>query len=386
MKVDIRDRETFQSIPPLEVLRYLRAQGWEEKDQHGDLASIWGLKLTSGQELEVLLPLQQTLGDYGLRMSEAFRVLEEAEERSQLDILQDILSVGADIIRVRLRAGSRESHSLPIEDAVLATQKAREMMLAAACAAVEPREYYHARKFEQATDYVRRLRMAPTQPGSFVFIIHSRVPPAFKQQELSFVENGQDDQNAPFERQVTYTLATGLAAAHLAAQRATATGEITPFEEAVQAGVSANLCDALLGFAGTDASSPFEIRLSYSSTRRAPRRMPRQILFSPDTLPIFEEVSRVFKAQSPRDEFELEGVVVRLEQEEVQDSRALHIAGPVDGRLRKVALTLPEEDFQQAIEAFSARSTVRVTGKLIRTGNRYQLRAPRNFEVLPGDD
>lgn len=284
MKVDIRDQATFQSLHALEVVRYLRAQGWVEADQMGARASVWVLRLDTGEELELLLPLQQTLGDYGLRMAEAFRTLERAEDRSQLDILRDVLSAGSDIIRVRLKADTHGNHTLPIDDAVLATQKAREMMLAAACAAVEPREYYHARKFEQATDYVRPLRLGQTEPGSFVFTILSRVPPALNAHQSSLVDD-EADPEAPFERQVTYTLASGLSAAHRAAQRATASGDIEPFVQAVQAGVSANLCDALLGLAGTDASSPFEILLTCSPVRLLGRlrSILHVVFFSPQT-------------------------------------------------------------------------------------------------------
>ncbi len=385
MRTTIRDQGTFEGLQPLDVVRYLRVNGWREESQNGDRASTWLRQTSTDDEHEILLPLQRSLGDYALRMADVFRTLELAEERSQTEILQDVLTAGSDIIRVRLFT-DRSQTTLPIEDAVLATNKAKEMMLAAACAAVEPRQYYHARKFDDATNYVRRLRFGQSEAGSYVFTIHSRVPPAL---QLPVPVELEDDLDAPFERTVTYTLASGLEAAYRAANRAAAIGDIAPFEDAVQHGVSANLCDALVGLGGTDGTSTFEISLSFSPSRQAPSSVPRSIQFSPDVLPLFEEATRVFKHKSPQDDFELEGVVVQMKQEDEPsepDSRAIQITGSVEGKMRKVELSLPEEDFDRAVEAFKARSTVRVHGKLTRTGNRFVLRNARSFEVLSEDD
>lgn len=386
MKAHIRDQATYQALPALDVVRYLRAQGWREADQLGERASIWVHGSENGEGYEVMVPLEQTLRDYALRMAELFSTLEQVEKRSQLEVLRDVRTTSSDVIRVRLHADQQGHHSLPIDDAVLATMKARELMLAAACAAVEPRAYYHARKFDQATEYVRQLHLGQTEPGSYIYTIFSRVPPSLESQ-LSFDEEDHD-LGAPFERQVSYTLGKALVAAHHAARRAAAQGDMEPFERAISQGVSANLCDALLGLGGGDATEPFEVSLAYAPSRRAPSTMPRRVHFSPDLLPIFEEVSRVFKEKSPRDGFELEGVITRIQQDEREavHDRSIRIAGHVEGKLCKVDVTLPDDIFPLVLQSFENRRTVRVRGELTQAGSRYTLRNPRGFEVIENDD
>lgn len=381
MKVDIRDKETFQSLKPLEVVSYLRTRGWSEAEAIGDHAALWTQQMESGREVELLVPLDRTLHDYALRMAEIFEAVSRTENRSQLALLKDIQASAVDTVRVRLHSENSSSGTIRFDDAVEAVANARSMMLAAACSAVEPREYYQARKFGQSVEYVRRLKMGQTEPGSFIITVLSRVPPVLRTQPALFEEEAGTEE--PFERQVTRTLMSGLHAARAAAQRAVATGDIEPFNRAVSEGVSANLCDALLGLAGVDSDSAFDIGLSWASNRAAPQTVPVSVSLSPDILPVFEEVSRVFKEKSPREEFELEGVVVRLHREEKAGPGRVTVVGAVEGKTRKVSVELSEGDFAKAIPAFQDRIRVRVLGELDRSGRSFHLNSPRHFELLP---
>lgn len=380
MKVDIRQKETFQALTPLQVVAYLRANGWGEVDAYGEKASVWTKSSGDGADVELLVPLETSLDDYTLRVSEVFHTLASVEDRSQLALLRDIQTAAVDTVRVRLHADDSSAQSIRFDDAVEAVANTRAMMVAAACAAVEPREYYHARKFSLATDYVRRLKMGQTEPGSYVITVLSSVPPVLRPQARLF-DDGDDGQD-PYERVVTRTLMSGLQAARSAAQRAVATGDIDPFNRAVSQGVSANLCDALLGLAGTDGDTHFEIRMSWAPNRSAPAGVPTAVSLSPDILPVFEEVSRVFKEKSPREEFELEGVVIRLHREAESGPGNVVVMGAVEGKTRKVSVDLSEADFNTAIGAFEDRIPIRVLGELQRRGRGYHLDGPRHFELL----
>ena len=58
-------------------------------------------------------------------------------------------------------------------------------MLAAACAAIEPRAVYAARKPERAMAYLRQIRLGPTEAGSFVVTVESPVAPRLLQAPAS---------------------------------------------------------------------------------------------------------------------------------------------------------------------------------------------------------
>jgi hypothetical protein len=93
MKALVRDTETLQTLRPLELVQYLKANGWQQNRQIPDKASYWHGKGADGEELEILLPLRTNFADYTARMAELLHVLEVAEGRSQLEILQDLQTI-----------------------------------------------------------------------------------------------------------------------------------------------------------------------------------------------------------------------------------------------------------------------------------------------------
>ena len=52
-------------------------------------------------------------------------------------------------------------------------ERARDLVLAAACAAITKRAYFATRKPTKATDYLSRVRMGQTERGSYVLTIRS---------------------------------------------------------------------------------------------------------------------------------------------------------------------------------------------------------------------
>src|SRR5262249_40239707 len=145
-------------------------------------------------------------------------------------------------IRLRLVDARLADASVPLDEGATFIQKAKDMMLAAACAAVNPRVYYPSRKPAQAMDYIRRARLGQTEPGSFIVTILSPVPPSLADPSGHFIALEE-----PYERQVTRVLAGALDSVRRAAEDAASTGQVNGFIQAVPSGVSANLCDALAG-------------------------------------------------------------------------------------------------------------------------------------------
>ena len=99
MKVTVRDSQILSTIEPNVLEAHLRAQGWYEQGRIYDNAgAIWRRKNESAdEEFEILLPLKTSLGDYAARISDALKTLEVVEERSQLDILSDLLTEATNI-------------------------------------------------------------------------------------------------------------------------------------------------------------------------------------------------------------------------------------------------------------------------------------------------
>jgi len=380
MRVSVRDVATLSALKPLEMLTYLRSMGWSQAQETTGKQSVWVRKDQMGSEYEAVVPLSPTFRDFALRMGDVLRTLEVVENRSQLEILRDLFVTSADVVRVRLTDHELADGSVPIEDGAQFFQSARDLMLAAACAATGPRAYFPTKKPGQATDYLRRTRLGQTEQGSFVLTIISRVPPSLG------TENGQlFEMNEPFERRVTQRLAHSLVAVRKAAEDAAATGEVKSFVDAVSKGVSANLCDAIVGMGrSTDMDRNLELDFSWSRSRplTSDSVIPHKLLLPADSFPVIEQAAYLLKEQSPREEFEAIGPVIKLERPDGAPTGRVTIHCFIDDQPRKVTVELEDPDYKTAITAHKDEQIVQCFGVLIREGRSFRLKDPYQFKIL----
>lgn len=243
MNTIIRDKTSLEAIRPLEAATYLRSNGWAVLREQPGQYSVWEKRADGEEAFEIVLPLDTRYRDYALRLSDLLQTLQIAEDRSQTEIYSDIQTTSADVIALVENAG--------------------EMMLASACATIEPRGYYAASKPERAREYVRRLRMGQSEIGSYVVRILSPVSPRLQLDQGALV----GEPEAPFERRVTVTLIRSLTVLRATADEAVNSGKLDGFQQAVEQGVSANLCSALVKMAGSGRSSGASLAVSLSWAR-----------------------------------------------------------------------------------------------------------------------
>ncbi len=380
MNVIIRDREPFEQLNPAEVAAYLRSEGWKEVEHKPDRVSVW-VDAADGESLEILLPLRRTLGDYVLRMAEAVGTLAAKENRSQLEVLADLQTAGSDVIRVRYRHATATDGSISLDQGESLVENAREMMLAGACAAVQRRPYYAASKPEEARRFVRGLRMGQTERGSYVLTVFSKVDPSLKAGLKSLF----DDPDAPFERRAVTQLATALAALRAATDMALTAPSADVFQKAVQAGVSANLCEAVVGMNGTDALPADELRISftYARSRPADADAPREIAIPGDHVRLIAEAARLYRASAPPEETEIRGAVVQLKRDEPKGAASgpITVMAFIEGKPRRVQITLDEKSHLQAMQAYERGAEISCTGDLVKQGGAWVLQNPKGFTV-----
>jgi hypothetical protein len=379
MRAIISDLDTLRSLKPLELVQYLRAKGWHQDSDLGAKATLW--VRADGAADEIVLPKRRDFADFDLRMAEVLTTLAKTEARSQLDILRDVQTASADLVRLRAPARDAVDGSLAIEAAVSFVESARDLMLAAACAAIDKRSYFATRKAQQATDYLDRVRMGQTERGSFVLTILSPVPPALKSEQGALFPVEPPE---PYERTVTRTLARSLAAMSAAAETAAAQGDMKPFIDAVQWGVSANLCEAIVRISAVSVDEGVDVGIAWSPSRMVAADTPHRIRLQGDAIPLIEEAGRLFRETSPVDDFELQGAVIGLQRPEGALIGRVTVAGFVEGQARKVQIDLPDPDYSKAIAAHEQEAIVLCTGELVKQGRSYRLQNPRQFR-LRGD-
>ena len=91
MKLTLEYSINFEPINPEQLAAYLETNGWSKNGYFLDKATVWHLLKDEGKELEILLPVKSSLGDYETRIREAILTLVEVEERNPLELLKDLM-------------------------------------------------------------------------------------------------------------------------------------------------------------------------------------------------------------------------------------------------------------------------------------------------------
>lgn len=373
MKASVRDEAALLAVNPSDLGAYLHSTGWRDAGRFLEHGALWAGG--EARDLEVLQPLDRNLADYAARIADALEVLGVAENRSQLEILSDITLPSLDVIRIPLAYSTTGDGTIPIDQGVPAVQHAREMVMAAARAALETRAYYRGRAQEPVTGYMETVRLGQTERGSYTLTVLSPVagPP---QAPLDGMP--QDPTDDPFGRKVTITLARSLCALREAAEEAR-DGELQPFIDSVARGVSANLCDAVTGLLEPTVGEA-AIHVTWARTRTVSEALPRRIAFSPRHFPLIEQASRTLKEAEPVDTTDIAGVVISLRRDEdTMASGMVSIKAVIGQKARSVKIVLEPDAYQMAVNAHGAGFPIRCTGRLEEVGGRLALLDPTDF-------
>lgn len=378
IKAKVVDAELLKALAPAALRAYAQAQGWKRTEAYGEHSDIY---VRAGSETEAIIPGTNRLGDYANVVSDLLRIFALAEERDELQVFRDLTTADRDVIRLRAPEAD-EDGSVKLGAAVDMVVHAKELLLAAACAAWKPRPTYRAGKIREATDYLDSVRMGQTEQGSFVLTILAPVPPALEDGsnvQLSFLPDIAEE---PFERRVTRRLIEGLTAARGAIEKYNRGGGFAVFEESVEKGISANLCEAASALIAN--GDGLDVSLTWARTRRTLEPISR-LKFSKADGVVLREAARLFHEKQPRPEERLEGYIVKLNREPANFDGKVTLKAFVDGRPASVQIDFPPPLYAAALDAHGRNLPVSVVGELLRVGRRWRLELPRQLEIGADD-
>ena len=372
MLVQIRDRKALAKLPVVNLRAYLNSRDWNNAGRWGERPAVIYTKEHGGRSWEVLVPLRDTIADYAESMAESVAILAEVEERSQLEVFHDLSAAGADVIRLRSDNGMiREALSLRQSASLL--NDAYDMLASAARAVEKPQAAYRGKMSSEVAEYLDNVRPLTGHPQGYALTLHSPVPAGIGQQDLG------DDFHAPFPRRATNKLAQALVYSSSAISEAVAGDTLEPFKQAVDYGVSANLCDSVAELAKKGRG--IAIDLVWADVR--PSNIPdSHFQFTPTSADILEEVAKSFRFHEPSYDEQMIAQVVRLEREpEEFDGKAI-IVSVRDGRPTRMNVEFQQSVYDIIINAFRDHASISLDGDVHPLGRGYELRNPRNLIML----
>lgn len=384
MKIDVLDHGIFNTIDPRDIQKYLAISGWTNvRHEQGDSVSIWAITVDRNIQY-AWVPLNKKHGDFSENIRRLIQTIALVENRSQLEVIEDFSTIGlGDVIRLHsYDRNDRSSNSLPFDDGFLLIKKGKEMLSAAAQSTLEKRAVHPSKRPSSVTNYLRDVRLAQTEQGSFIVKLISPIS-IFSKNQMSFEDMGF---HIPFERKVVVTLLNGLSYLKTVADETFKRGKfyIEPFQEVVEEGVSANLCEAV-----TDADNErqkyqplrLSVSWSYAIEEASKDNVPNQIEFSPSVLPYIERAGELLREKNP-EKVILYGYVIALKRESIIELGKITIVTTIDRRQKNIHVQLDREAYSAAVQAHDDALQISVEGELIKKGRFTYLEKPRNFQII----
>lgn len=367
-----------EQLDPTAAEPYLRAHGWELQHQ-GSMGNRWRLR-EDGEIRNVAVPLRTLDGDDQSRMFvTVLQTLAEVERRSPFLVARDLREAASDLLEFRVIADSLEAGEMPLGAAPELTKGAYDTLLSVARAEFQRRPHYASGPAPAAVrSFVDQAKLTSTDRGSVILRVRAPKPEEPSQPTLDGMSTLE-----PFERRVAERLIQATRAAKTAAHRDPASEDPDIFDEDIEQGLSANLCDALLELAGQGSGldARVAIRIRWALTR--PLEEPEsRVEVERGELAQLSSVAESLKLINPQPDTEVVGPVTRLSREPGDESGTVWLHADIDGKVRTVRLDLGRADYDLAMDAHRDDREVRAVGTLERAGRIRELTGTTAFELV----
>lgn len=368
------DRRRELDVSSDQLATYLQHKRWFEDGKLRSVATIW--HRNDNEEAEVVLPYP-SVKDYRQRMRDALASVASIEGREVFEVLAEVKRLFANVITIRVIHDDTTDGTIPINDGVLLIAKAKELVSAAARSLYAKRKQFTRGAPKEAKEYLDTLLLGQTEVGSYVVNVIAPVQ--------TLVTASANTAKIPLAQAITSNLVAGLSALETASARYEDGGNFDVFDDAVLAGASSNMCDALLGFSGAERNRSFEITVKQASTPLF-ESMPSRFVFDGNHVKALEKATDYYKGDYVLPGRMLTGYITKLSRPKAETSGMVTIESFFSEVERKVQVELTGDEYHQAVVAHDTGKLVRIEGDVHVKSKSTQLLNPKNFGVIEIDD
>ena len=334
------------------------------------------------QAVEVLVPNSTKQVDFAARMSGVLTTLSYVEQRAPEVLLEEIRSVGFDLVRTKIPDEFVTNETISLAVAGRYVNDVRTLLATAATSEIKPSPFF-SRIRRTAAEYAEQCRFGHTFRGSFGFTVESPVAsndqPTFSVVEATFPPA---DGVPPFGRRVVQRLAYGLQTV----DRALLRQDVSIIMNATDRGLNANTCEQLARLVEETCPSGLSFTFSLSPEWKPQIELARSMDFSvgPRHVEIMRAAAKELRDRPFSRPEQLRGRVIQLSSQDdptnlyaLVSEREVVIKwesedlGEID-----VRVTLSPLDYLQAVDAHRFGRPVIVGGTLERVGRSWVLREP----------
>lgn len=366
----------FADVTVEQVHTYLQVKNWISEGAVGSVATVW--HRNDSRDAEVVLPLSPEVRDYRQRLDDALRSLAAYEGRDVADVVDDLVGAALNLMSVRVVGQDTADGSIPLEDGVLLIRKAKDLLQAAAMAVYSKRRQFSGAPPKEAKEYVDSLLLGQTEVGSYIIKVIAPIAPIT-------MAPSDEGESSSLAEQVAHSLVVGLSALSEASGRFQVNNDLTVFDRAVAKGVSANMCDALLGFSGKERDRRFEVKVTAPSGPMFVRDT-TTFAFDPADVETLEAASSYYKNDYVLRNREIIGSVKHLHRPQVDEVGTVTVQAIVGDSERSVQIELEPEDYHVGVLAHDRKAVVRCRGDVHVKSRTTRLLNPTGFQIVEVPD
>ncbi|MEW5251272.1 hypothetical protein [Microbulbifer discodermiae] len=360
-------------ISPIHLSSYLEQMGWVKDGSIGSKAVVWHRAEKENYAFEVIQPVDIYIRGFTQKIHEAITSISEFEERNPSLVLDDILNFYTDLVKIRVVHNDVEDGSIPLADGVLLIEKSKDLLIASTLSTFKKKKFFSGSRSDDEKNFISKLRLGQTEVGSFIVSLIS---------PITVKSNTEEEiDSTSLTRSVTTNLAKSLSSISSAIEQYSEDQDIFHFEEVVSEGVSANLCDALVGLSGLSKSRSFEVSIKLAGVELDKKNIITHHSFKPSQLPAIESASEYYKGNYVINGYTAFGLVTKMKRIPGDEFGEVTISSKVNDSDKNVTVQLELDDYWDAVHAHESESYVKCSGNLIVTPKTATLAEATRFGV-----
>ncbi|WP_228982439.1 hypothetical protein [Streptomyces sp. DH12] len=350
-----------------EIESFLRGSGWR-RSLSGPFAEIWHPE--HDEQSTVFVPKAPDSPDFSTALKILTREVARLENRSESDVELEISRQFVDVTDLRAEDADIADGTIPLLAGIGLFNSAHRMMVSAAAATLHRQGYYGNSMPRAAHKHARRMRLGQTRPGSYIVpVISSARFGALVSDEFGEprLEAAADD--SYFERRMLTTLSRALETLSELTVRGRIPSKLDVLD-AVDEGVSSELCGAVLDVIGKGGVEVFDVTFNWAPSSPAPSALLGKITFPGETAELIERIEGELKEADAPAERVLYGVIRRLSLKKNDTTGHVALETVIEGKPRIVSFELPLDVYRRAARYHGERRPVVVRGILDATPGR----------------
>lgn len=374
----IKRHDDIVSMRPADLEYYLVQTGWIVRDYLGADATIWTRPERHGRDWEVIQPTRTEFRDYGQRVYEALYGISEFEGIDVDQVVEAVVNAGADTLKVQVTHQDVEEGTIPMEDGVHLISSTRDLVVASVLATFKKRRLHSGARPKDAQRYLETIRMAQTEGGSYIVNVLAPLRPVGA--------DGHQELQSSIGRLVMHSLARSLSALKDAIGQYEERNDPTVFEPAVDDGVSANLCDSLVGISGVTRERDFSVRIRPSKAVPDESELVTDHVFANRDVVALRTASEYYKGNFTIPNYRAYGPVVDMHHAPDEENGTIKVLSAVAEKEKKITISLALDDYYEAIDAHRTGKCVECYGQLQVTPRTATLLECFHFSVVGTGD